>query len=45
MFRFATCFDVFLMIMGSIGAIALGASMPAFAYIWGQMTDAFQDED
>lgn len=45
MFRFATSFDVILMVIGSIGAIATGASMPAFAYIWGRMTDSFLDAD
>lgn len=29
------------MIFGSIGAIAVGAAMPAFAYIWGLTTDSF----
>ena len=33
------------MVIGSIGAVAIGAAMPAFAYIWGEMTDSFQDED
>jgi len=29
------------MFFGSIGAIAVGAAMPAFAYIWGLTTDSF----
>lgn len=29
------------MIVGSIGAIAMGAAFPAFAFIWGNMTDSF----
>lgn len=33
------------MIIGSIAAIAMGASMPAFAYIWGRMTDSFVPQD
>lgn len=41
MFRFATGLDYFLMILGSLGAIAVGAAMPAFAFIWGKMTDSF----
>ena len=41
MFRFATGCDYVLMILGSIGALAVGASMPAFAYIWGLTTDSF----
>ena len=43
MFRFATGFDVFLMIIGSIGACAMGAAFPAFAYIWGDMIDNFEE--
>lgn len=45
LFRFATGFDIFLMILGSIGAAGMGAAMPAFAFIWGQMTDAFTDDN
>ena len=45
MFRFATSLDIILMIIGSIAAMATGASMPAFAYIWGRMTDSFSDPD
>lgn len=33
------------MIVGSIAATAMGASMPAFAYIWGEMTDSFIGSD
>lgn len=29
------------MIVGSIAAIAMGTAFPAFAYIWGSMTDSF----
>ena len=35
MFRFATGCDYFLMVLGSIGAIAVGGALPAFAFIWG----------
>lgn len=31
------------MVLGSIGAVGVGAAMPAFAYIWGLMTDSFND--
>lgn len=41
MFRFATKFDIILMICGTIGAIAMGVAFPAFAYIWGDMIDSF----
>lgn len=33
------------MIIGSIGALAVGTALPAFAFIWGQMTDSFIDPD
>lgn len=33
------------MIVGSIAAIAMGVAMPAFAYIWGSMTDSFTTID
>lgn len=45
MFRFADKYDVILMIVGSIAAAAVGTSMPAFAFIWGRMTDSFIDAD
>lgn len=32
------------MIVGSIAAAAMGTAMPAFAYIWGNMTDSFSDD-
>lgn len=41
MFRFATRFDCILMTIGSIAAMAIGTAMPAFAFIWGEMTDSF----
>ena len=42
MFRFATGFDYFLMVIGSIAGAAVGAGLPAFAYLWGEMTDEIQ---
>lgn len=33
------------MVIGSIAAMAMGAAFPAFAYIWGQMTDSFGTAD
>lgn len=33
------------MFVGSICAVAIGVTMPAFAYIWGGMTDSFNDID
>jgi hypothetical protein len=33
------------MIVGSIAALAMGTALPAFAYIWGSMTDSFSDKD
>ena len=41
MFRFANKTDYILMIVGSIAALAMGAALPAFALLWGQMTDSF----
>lgn len=29
------------MIVGSIASLAMGAALPAFALLWGQMTDSF----
>ena len=33
------------MIVGSIAAIGMGASLPAFAFVWGRMTDSFSASD
>lgn len=33
------------MIVGSIAAVAMGTAFPAFAYIWGSMTDSFTTAD
>ena len=43
MFRFATGLDYFLMIIGAIGAAGVGAALPAFAFLWGRMTDSIQE--
>lgn len=43
MFRFADKRDKILMLCGTIAAIAVGISMPAFSLLWGNMTDSFQD--
>ena len=39
LFRFATGFDIFLMIVGIIAALAVGAALPSFAFLWGMITD------
>ena len=31
------------MVVGSIAAMGMGVALPAFAFIWGQMTDSFND--
>jgi ATP-binding cassette subfamily B (MDR/TAP) protein 1 len=41
LFRFADRIDMFLMVIGSIAALADGAAMPLFVLLWGNMTDAF----
>lgn len=43
MFRFADAKDKILMLCGTIGAIGVGISMPAFSLLWGNMTDSFQN--
>ena len=42
LFRFATTTDIILIIFGSICAAAMGVALPAFAILWGNMTDKFQ---
>jgi ATP-binding cassette subfamily B (MDR/TAP) protein 1 len=39
LFRFATCFDIFCMIVGCISAGAVGAAQPAFMIIFGDVMD------
>ena len=41
LFRFATKADVILIIIGTICALAMGVALPAFAILWGNMTDKF----
>jgi ATP-binding cassette subfamily B (MDR/TAP) protein 1 len=41
LFRFANKTDYILMVVGSIAALAMGAALPAFALLWGSMTDSF----
>lgn len=43
MFRFATKADIILIIIGSIASLAMGAAIPAFALLWGDMTDSFAE--
>jgi ATP-binding cassette subfamily B (MDR/TAP) protein 1 len=45
MFRFANSFDYVLMAIGTICASAMGAALPAFALLWGSMTDSFGNND
>ena len=42
LFRFATTTDIILIIVGSICAAAMGVALPAFAILWGNITDQFQ---
>jgi ATP-binding cassette, subfamily B (MDR/TAP), member 1 len=41
LFRFATKADAILIIIGTICALAMGVALPAFAILWGNMTDKF----
>ena len=41
LFRFATNQDILLIVIGSICAAASGVALPAFAILWGDMTDSF----
>ena len=41
LFKFADKWDVLLMIVGTLGAICLGASMPLIALLFGQLMDSF----
>ena len=40
-FRTATCFDVFLMFVGSLAAVVHGAGWPVLFIFFGDMTDQF----
>lgn len=41
LFSFADKFDCFLMILGSLGAIVHGSSMPVFFLLFGEMVNGF----
>lgn len=43
LFRFATKTDIILIVVGTICAIAMGVALPAFAILWGNMTNKFGD--
>ena len=40
-FRYADKWDWILMLVGSVAAGLMGASMPVFALLWGNITDSF----
>ena len=40
MFRFADSYDVFLMTIGTIGAIGAGGTLPLFSYVFGDVMNA-----
>ncbi|GCC21007.1 hypothetical protein chiPu_0000170 [Chiloscyllium punctatum] len=41
LFRFASCADKLLMVLGSVAALIHGAGMPLMVIVFGQMTDSF----
>lgn len=41
LFRFADRTDIILMTVGSIAALIMGAIIPIFSLLWGDLTDAF----
>lgn len=41
LFRFATPTDVFLIIVGSLCAAAVGVAIPMFVVLWGNITNNF----
>ena len=45
MFRFAKKIDYVYMILGTIGALANGASLPLLALFWGDMINNFDTID
>jgi ATP-binding cassette subfamily B (MDR/TAP) protein 1 len=45
MFRFATSYDYILMAVGTVCACAMGTALPAFALLWGSMTNSFGNND
>lgn len=44
MFNFADSFDYFLMTLGFLGALVMGAIIPGFAYAWGVVINSFSVE-
>ncbi|KAM9973614.1 hypothetical protein ACTFIW_010724 [Dictyostelium discoideum] len=45
LFRFAKPFDILLMIVGTIGALANGVSMPAISIVFGRLMNSFSPEN
>jgi ATP-binding cassette subfamily B (MDR/TAP) protein 1 len=41
LFRFATKTDIILMVVGTICASVMGVALPAFAILWGNMTNSY----
>jgi len=44
LFRFASTSDIIFIIIGSICAAAMGVALPAFAILWGDMTNKFKHQ-
>ena len=42
MFRFSDTIDKILIVCGTIAAMGVGAAMPAFSLLMGNMTNSFQ---
>lgn len=45
MFRFANRRDFLFISLGTLCSIVVGAALPFFSLLWGNMTDAFKDPD
>lgn len=45
LFRFADQRDMILMAVGTLCACAMGAALPSFALLWGNMTNSFGDSN
>ncbi|XP_043546264.1 ATP-binding cassette, sub-family B (MDR/TAP), member 4 [Chiloscyllium plagiosum] len=45
LFRFASCADKLLMVLGSVAALIHGAGMPLMVIVFGQMTDSFVNHE
>lgn len=43
LFRFATCNDIWLIVLGTLGAIAAGACLPLFSIIFGEVLDTLNE--